>query len=247
VLRLSYHPDPKRAPDAIMTVRWDPTQKAVFVDKMDGREKLGENLFGVEITDCRFRFYDQTNAPLEDFMIHGKSGLQLITAVEVQITGKIDQHELTLIGMVMLRNSSRQSGLVILSQGVKVPIPNSARIRTFLLTNLMGVTAEDEIHLELIPHSGGSLRLKIRFEQFGKTRPVIGEVTIEQPVGHPLLSERPRTSADLGLDLLTLGSGGFYDYDDDPYVEDIVLLDDEPVTLSVSRMDVGGAACFIRP
>ena len=106
-LRLSYHPDPERAPDAVMTVGWDSKERTIMVDHIGGREQIGKNIFGVEIVECRFRFYDPSNTPLEDFAVHGKNSMQLITAVEVQITGRIEQHELTLIGMVMLRNSSR--------------------------------------------------------------------------------------------------------------------------------------------
>ncbi len=247
VLRLSYHPDPERAPDAVMTVGWDPKSKTILVDHLGGRAEIGKNFFGVQITNCRFRFYDQTNTLIENNSVYGKNPLQMITGIEVEITGKVEEHDLTLIGMIMLRNSSRQSGLVILGEGVKVPIPSSSRIRTLLLTNLMGVTAGDEIHLEFSPKSQRSYRIKLRFEQYGKTRPVIGEVVVEYPPGQVVLSERPRTSADLGVDFLAIGSGGFYDYNDDPYVEDIVLLEDEPITLTVTRMDPGGGACFIRP
>ena len=247
-VRFSYHPDPQRVPESVITVRWDKEKKAIFVDTAEGTEQLGKNIFGVQVTGCRFQYYDHHNKPYTESMTGRQSSdLELITAVEVEITGTMGDRHLTLMGMAMLRNSSRQSGLVILKEDLEVQIPSSKKIKTLLLTNLTGISPGDEIQLEIHPHTGKVYRVTVLFEQYGKTRPVFGEITVEYPIGQAILTERPRTSADLGLDLLTLGSNGLYDYDDDPHVEDFVSVDDEPVTLTVTKSDVGGASIFLRP
>ena len=44
-------------------------------------------------------------------------------------------------------------------------------------------------------------------------------------------------SVDAGLNLLSLGANGLYDYDDDEDIEDFVILDGK-VTLKITKMDV---------
>jgi len=246
-VRFGYHPDPHRVPEAIMTLRWDPEAQAVFLDQASGSEPLGKNPFGVVITDCRVRYYDSMNTLIVEAGDVQREDLPLIAAVEVQVTGRLGAHTLTLVGMAMLRNSMRHSGLVILREGLRVPLPDSRTVQTFVLTNLTGVDHEDELQLEIRPRVGKGWRLTVRFERYGQARPVIAQVMVEYPAGHPLFTDRPRISADLGLDLLTIGPGGLYDYDDDPEVEDAVLVEGEPVLLTVTKMDLQGAACFVQP
>ncbi len=246
-LRVSYHPDPKRVPEAIATFRYDPGPHTVFQDQASGAEQLGKNNFGVVITDCSFRYYDLLNNRVVESGDVPPESLPLIGAVEVRLTGTLGAHTLTLWGMVMLRNSSRHSGLLVLHPGLHVPIPDSHTIRTFTLTNLVGVSNEDEIQLEARPKFGKIWRVTVRFERFGLARALIAQVTVEYPPGNPVFTDRLRTSVDLGLDLLSIGPGGLYDYDDDPGVDDVVIVEGDPVILAVTKMDMKGAACFIQP
>ena len=246
-VRFSYRPDPQRVPEAIMTVEWDPQTQAVVREWAGGKEPLAKNPFGVAITDCRFRYYDQTNAPLTESGDVDQEALPMITAVEINLTGQLGSHTLTLPGMVMLRNSMRHSGLIILRKGLRVPIPDSRAIHTFVLTNLIGITHGDELQLEVRPAVGRGWRLSVRFERYGQVTPVIAQVTVEYPPGQVLFTDRPNTSAYLGLDPLTVGLGGLHDYDDDPDVDDVVLVEGDPVYLTVTKLDIHGAACFIQP
>ena len=50
----------------------------------------------------------------------------------------------------------------------------------------------------------------------------------------------------MGLNLLTLGTNGLYDYDDDEDIEDFVVLEGD-VMLEVTKMDIEGAGLFVRP
>lgn len=243
----SYHPDPQRAPQVVVSVGWDPVEKSLYWETVEGREPMGENLFGVEVVDCRFRYFDPANNPLVEGGDVRWEDLPLITAVEMEMTGRLGSHSLTLLGLVMLRNSMRHSGLVVLRERLKVPIPNSKEIQTFVLTNLTGVEHDDRIELEVRPPSGRAWRVKIRFEQYGDAKPVIADVTVEYPPGHPVLTDHPGFRIDPGLDLLTLGPNGLYDYDDDEEVDDVVLVDGDSAELTVTKMDIQGAACFIQP
>lgn len=246
-VRFSYYPDPARVPEAVTTLRWDAGREMLIREQGGVVEELADTLFGVTMTDCRFRYADQTNAYLVEAGDVPEAELPVVTAVDVQITGRVGARELTLVGMVMLRNSPRHSGLIILREGLRVPVPDSRAIRTLILTNFTGITHGDELQLEIRPHAGRGYRVTVRFERYGQARPVIGQVTVESPPGQVLFTERPRTSAELGLDLLSLGPSGLYDYDDDPGIKDTVFVEGEPVTLTVTKMDIQGAACFVQP
>lgn len=244
-VRFTYHPDPERAPEAVVTYRWDPDTQMVYRDRINGTEPLGKNPYGVVITECRFRYYDPTNAPIAESGDLSETERPRVTAVEVRLTGRLGSQSLTLFGMAMLRNSPPQSGFYVLRPGLRVPLPDSRSIRILTLTNLVGVTAGDELQLEARPKQGKAWRVMLRFERYGQARPVIAQVTVEYPPGNPIYTERPRVNAEEGLNLLALGPAGLYDYDDDPEQEDLVLLKGDPVLLSVTKMDVGGAALFV--
>ena len=246
-LRISYHPDPKRVPESIVTFRYNPQTRTVSQDQVSGIEELGKNSYGVAITDCTFRCYDLLNNLVVESGDVPPTDLPQVGAVEVKLTGTLGDHSLTLWGMVMLRNSSRHSGLLILRPGMHVPIVDSRTIKTFSLTNLVGVSHDDEIQLEVHPKTGKIWRVTIHFERYGQARAVIGQITVEYPPGNTIYTDRPRTNVDSGLDFLSLGPGGLYDYDDDPDMNDVVLVEGDPVILTVTKMDVKGAACFIQP
>ncbi|HEX9779977.1 MAG TPA: prepilin-type N-terminal cleavage/methylation domain-containing protein [bacterium] len=249
-IRFVYHPDPDRVPEAVASIRWDRGSRSVILEQIGSRETLSRNPFGITITECAFRYFDHTNAPVTD--TEGAADipdplLPVITAVGLELTGEVEGQALTLPGMVMLRNSARQSGLVLLREGLRVSVPDSRTIASFLLTNLSGLSSEDILQLELRPKTGQIYRVTITFEEFIKTRPVIGQIRVEYPPGHPVLTERPRTDPGDGLDLLALGQDGNFDYDDDSDIDDAVMVEGDPVTLAVTKMDIRGAACFIRP
>lgn len=246
-LHISYHPDPKRVPEAIATFRYDAQTHTVFQDQASGIKQIGTNSYGVVITDCSFRCYDLLNNLVTESGDVSPADLPQVGAIEVRITGTLGSHTLTLWGMVMLRNSSRHSGLLILRPGMHVPIADSHTIKTFTLTNLVGVSNDDEIQLEVRPKVGKPWRVTIRLEKYGQARAVIAQITVEYPPGNPIYTDRPRTSVDSGVDFLSLGPGGLYDYDDDDDVNDVVLMEGDPVVLTVTKMDAKGAACFIQP
>jgi len=246
-LHISYHPDPKRVPEAMVTFRYDQQTHTVFQNQASGAEQLGKNSYGVIITDCTFHCYDLLNGLVAESGDVSPTDLPQVGAVEVKLTGTMGSHSLTLWGMVMLRNSSRHSGLLILRPGMHVPIADSHTIKTFSLTNLVGVSNDDEIQLEARPKTGKPWRVTVRFERYGQARAVIAQITVEYPPGNTIYTDRPRTSVDSGLDFLSLGPGGLYDYDDDADVNDVVLVEGDPVILTVTKMDVKGAACFIQP
>jgi hypothetical protein len=100
--------------------------------------------------------------------------------------------------------------------------------------------------LEAKPQSGKIWRVTVTFFKYaGLNSPIIGSCVIEYPPGSNVYAERPRTPVELGLNLLNLGPNGLFDYDlDQP--GDFVLLEGK-VEMTVKRMDIGGAALFVRP
>lgn len=246
-IRFSYYPDPDVNSELRVTFRYDPENETVLLEEGGKYTDLGDNFFGVKITDCRFRYYDNANNLIRKAGNLLNSELGVVTAVEVELKGKIAGHEMTLVGMVSLRNSPMKSGMVILRKGMKIPIADSKKIKTFLISNVVGVSRDDEIQLVAEPPTGKGWLVNLRFEKTAADRAVIGEIRLEYPPGHPLYTERPELPPDQGVDLLTVGPNGLFDYDDDPLVEDSVIVEGEPVTLTVNKMDVKGAAVFVKP
>ena len=245
-LRFTYHPDSKANPDTIKTVWWDSVEQQMYSEDIDGTENISKNPFGVRIIDFRLLYYDNANKLVGDYGWLDQGDMVIVTGIEVRMKAELGQHQQELISFVELRNAPMRAGYFTLSQGTRLPIPDSHKIHTLLLTNFSGVGNLDELQVEATPRTGKSWRVTIKFSRIGSAKAVIGSYIIEYPPGHPIHTEHPRSSVDLGLDLLTLGANGLYDYDDDPYIQDFVMLEDE-VVLEVKKMDIEGAGLFVRP
>jgi len=245
-LRFTYHPDPKTNPDTIKTIWWDPEEQQLYSEDIDGIENISRNPLGVKLTDFRLRYYDNANNPVGDQGGLDQNTLLTVTGIEVWMKAELGQYSQELVSFVNLRNSPMRKGFLTLREGTKFPIPDSHNIHTLLLTNFSGVGNLDELQLEATPSTGKSWGVTIKFSKTGSAKAIIETLIIEYPPGHSIYTEHPRSSVELGLDLLTLGANGLYDYDDDPDIEDFVLLKDE-VVLEVKRMDIEGAGLFVRP
>jgi prepilin-type N-terminal cleavage/methylation domain-containing protein len=201
-IRFAYYPDPARVPEAVVTLGFDAQAQAIFREQNGPKEILGENPLGVVITECRFRYYDQNNTLLAGGGSISGDDCPMVTAVETELIGKSGSRTLTIPGMVMLRNSPRHGGLLILKNRLDVSMPDSRHVRAFALTNITGVHDEDELQLEVKPARGASWRVTLKFGRMGEAKPVIARISVEYPPGRTIFVDRPRTPVDLGVDFL---------------------------------------------
>lgn len=245
-LRFTYHPDNKANPDVIKVIWYDAKDQQVYTEDTFGRRSISANSLGVKITGLRFSYYDNTNKLIIDQESVDENDLVAITGVEVQMEAQLGQYKDSLVSFTNLRNAPLRSGYLALREGMRILIPDSRNINTFLLTNISGVSSGDELQIEATPDAGKAWRLNIKFSRIGSSKPTIESYAIEYPAHHPVYTEFPKSSIDLGLDFLTLGGNGLYDYDDDKDIEDSVILEGK-VILEVKKMDIEGAALFIRP
>ncbi len=245
-LRFTYQPDAKQHDDVIKRIWWDPEARQVYAETSEGTENISRNPFGVEITKMELRYYDNANTLVTDYEWVDDRDLNMITGVEVLVEAELGQYQQSLLSFASLRNAPMRSGYLALRQGTRLPIPDSTNIHTLLLTNLSGVSSGDELQLELIPRSGKTWRVNIKFQKTAGRKAKLESYTIEYPPQHPVYTEYPRSSIDSGLNLLVLGANGFYDYDDDEDLEDFVILEGD-VILEVTKMDIEGAGLFVRP
>ena len=245
-LRFTYHPDVKGA-GVTRKIWWDSEAQQVYLEDVNGIENISKNPFGVKIVDVQFRYYDNTNTLVSDREWVDDQDVNMITGIEVYMVARLGENRSqSLINFVNLRNAPMRSGYLPLRQGTRIPIPDSENIHTFLLSNISGVSSGDELELEVEPETGKSWRINLKFEHIGLTKSTIDSYTIEYPTAHPVHTEYPRTRVENGLDLLTVGPNGLYDYDDDNDIEDFVLIKGKAI-LRVVKMDVEGAALFVRP
>ena len=246
-LRFTFHPDQRKDADVLMTFRYDPSQKAIFVDDKEGSRSISDNLFGVKITDFALRYFDNTNTEVGSEGSIDREDILSITGLEIALKAvSRGGHTSEAISFISLRNAHLHSGHLTLKEGTRIPIPNSKEVKALVLTNLTGIENQDTLTLEARPASGKVWRLQLEFAKpAGSPTPLIGIYSIEYPSGNKVHSERLNTTAELGLNLLTLGPNGLYDYNDDDMQDSVIL--DGKVTLEVAKMDIGGGAIFVRP
>ncbi|MFC1632243.1 type II secretion system protein J [Candidatus Omnitrophota bacterium] len=245
-LRFIYHPDAQRNPDVIKEIWWDREDGQVYARDIEGVENISRNSFGVEISQMALSYLDNTNNVVDDSSSVAENKLNMISGIEIKMQARLGQYTQSLISFVNLRNSPLHSGYLTLSEGTQLPIPDSLNIHTLLISNISGVSSGDQLQLLAVPRSGKSWRINLTFSRIGLSKAKLQTYSVEYPAGNPVYTEYPDTTIDLGLNLLTLGANGFYDYDDDLEIEDFVLLEDE-VTLEVTKMDIEGAGLFVRP
>jgi len=114
------------------------------------------------------------------------------------------------------------------------------------LTNLFGIENGAQIVLQARPESGPDWQVAFTFSKLSPLSPAVMEsYTIEYPPGNVVFSDHARLAVDSGINLMTLGPAGRYDYDDDE-LDDAVLLKGR-VTLEVEKMEIQGANLFVRP
>jgi prepilin-type N-terminal cleavage/methylation domain-containing protein len=246
LLKFTYHPDPAANSDSIKTIWWDADNKQVYLENDGNIENLSRNPFDVQITNMEMRYYDNANNLVTKFARVDKRDLDMITGVEIFMEARLGQYKQSLISFVNLRNAPMRSGYLLLKKDMRFPIPDSKTIHTLLIGNICGVSSGDQLQVEAKPEQGKVWRLTIDFSRLKTADPKIESYTIEYPPGHPVYTEYPRRSIDVGMDLLSLGSGGLYDYDDDDDVDDSVLLEGD-VMFRVTKMDIEGAGIFVKP
>ena len=245
-IRLIYHPDPEANSDVIKTVWYDRKGGAIYSQYADGTTELSKNFLGVEITDFRLKYFDNTNTPITEFEWVGINDLNMITGIEIYIEAELGGYTKSILSFVSLRNAPLHSGYLALRKGTRIPIPDSDGIHTLLLTNLSGIENGDILEHEAVPVSGRTWRVRIEFSRKASSAPKIEKLTIEYPAGHPKYTEYPRMGTEAGLNLLTIDTSGLYDYDNDEDIKDFVSLKGDTM-LEVKKMDLEGVGLFVRP
>lgn len=245
-LRFIYHPDSQKHNDTIKAIWWDKETGQVYCQNREGVDNLSRNPFGVKVVDFKLRYYDNANSLITESNWVDNRDLNMITGIELFIEVALGSSKQSLITFVNLRNSPMHSGYISLRRGTRVPIADSANIHTLALTNISGVSHDDELEIEAEPKVGKSWVVKIKFSRAGLAKPKIETYRVDFPAGNTVYSESPRSGIDAGLNFLFLDSQGLYDYDDEEDTDDVVILEGD-VILKVNKMDIDGAALFIRP
>ena len=245
-LRFVYHPDRLQDPGVVSAFFWDPKTKNVIFERGEHSENISKNFFGVEIVNMKFSYFTNHNQSLTDEEWVQEESLQNITGIQVEMEARLGHETQKLVRFVNLRNAPLRTGYLSLKKGMKINIPDSKHVRTFLVTNISGVANDDVLALEAVPQAGQVWRARFEFEKAGSQKPLVRKVVIEYPPQHVVFSDFLHTPLELGINLLLLGKEGLYDYDDDEDTEDVVLLEGN-VDLYVTEMNVKGAGLFVRP
>ena len=250
-LRFTYHPDPKKDPDVVTGYKWAKDDGQVYVEDSSGRRAISKNPFGVTITRLTLRYFNNANKEISEGGDVSDDDLQFIGGIEISVEAQLpakggkEGKKKDLLSFVSMRNSPGKGGAINLKEGMHFSIPDSKHIRTLFLTNLTGIDDRDVLQLDAVPESGNDWKITVTFSRAGLTVPKVASYTIEYPSGKTVFTENPNTNVDLGFNLLSLGPNGMYDYDLDQEDQDIVDLKGQ-VELKVTKMDIAGAAVFVK-
>lgn len=250
-LRFTYHPDPKKDPDVITGYRWVKDDGRIYMEDSSGTRAISKNPFGIKIAKLALRYFNNANKEISEGGDVADDELQFIGGIEIFVEAQLpgrggkEGRKKDLLCFVSLRNSPAKGGAINLKEGMRFPIPDSKRIRTLFLTNLTGIDDRNVLQIEAVPKRGNDWRLTITFSRAGLAVPKIASYTIEYPDGKAVFTESPNLNVDLGLNLLSLGPNGMYDYDLDEEGQDAVDLKGD-VELKVTKMDIAGAAVFVK-
>ena len=245
-LRFIYHPDAVKEHDTVRKVFWDEKTKELMMDNGDKIESISKNFFDVEILKVEFKYYTSNNELVTDRNSVDDADLQVITGVQVELEASVGESTQKISRFVNLRNAPMRTGYLTLKKGMKIPIPDSKTVKALMVTNLSGIGNNDILQFEALPQVGDSWRMTVEFERVGETKPVIKKINVERPPQHSVITEYPRTSVDLGVNFMLLGTDGLYDYDDDEDTDDVVVMEGA-VMLYVNEMTIDGAGLFVRP
>lgn len=248
-IRVIYRPDHTKDPAAIMTLAWQ-SQNHEFTREYTGAvESLAENNFGVEISDVVFQYFSNSN---EEITASDGSGIlsgeerNRVTAARIMAAARKGETKKTVTQFVNMRNLGWATGGVVIFEGSELTIPTSLLIRALALVNISGISDRGKLKLEAESVYGDSWTVSMNFGLV-EGKPLLLDYRVEYPAGRTVLERSVFQPVSKGFDLLTFDEEGRYDYDDDQGVDDTVLLEDEPVTLRVTTMEIGGASLYIRP
>ncbi len=247
LLRFTYHPDSAQDPQVMTTFRFDAEAGVLLREDEGGVVNISKNPFGVKVKGVRFRYFDNLNREIDASGDISARQVNLISGIEINIS-VISKYANIRESMtfVALRNAPTRTGNILLKEGDRFPIPNSENIRALTINNFFGVDNDSQLVLKATPSSGKEWQLKIKFAKTSSLSPaLIDSYSIEYPEGNVVYSEQPRVSAEQGINLLSLGTNGRFDYDDDG-LEDQVFLEGD-VELSVEKMELTGASLFVKP
>lgn len=247
-MRVSYYPDAVDFPQTQVKIFWDKKNKNCLYTYKNKTKILPMRFLGAGIKDAVFEYFDNANVRI---MPEGSGAgipaekLGLITAARLTLTGDYKGEERQMSSFISIRNSRAHGLGVIIQQGTHFKMPDSRNVRTFSLVNISGAKSGDIIRLEARPKSGQAYAVEV--ELAGKEETIyFKNYSIEYPPGHKVYSEHIDQSVDLGLNILTVGRTGVFDYDFDGGIGNEIELKGD-VELFVPRMDCTAAAVFIRP
>lgn len=246
-LRFTFYPDYRQDGDVVATYRYDSSARTVFVEDKDGSRDMCANSYGVRISEFMFRYFDTKNKEVGVNGSISTNDIPLITAVEISFTAVSatgsTRHAKT---FVSLRNAPFHSGNIILKEGARIPIPNSTEIKAFALTNLWGIDNKDSLELMAKSSKGQTWVVMVKFSKASAlSAPLIESYTVDYPDGNRVYTDKPRLPVEAGLNFLMMDPGALYDYGFDD-INDAVKLEGT-VELYVKKMDITGAAIFVRP
>ncbi len=259
--RFTYHPDVSLFQDVVMSFKLE-QGKIVRRYKNDTFILPNNREDGVIFSDFRFQYFDNTNTEVkvsEETGLVPYDQIQIVNGIKVSCTAILpskikkstsafdaQDNSLKKEGSIFinLRNNIPGGGLII-RQGTKLWVPSSEEIRTLSIANITNFKNGDMIKLRFTNDTGRTWQVNMNLA-IEKNIEMIKEFTVEYPAGSTIFKKVVNLPIDVSFDLLAFDSTGFYDYDIDDYISDVVNLEGK-VQLEVIRMDAAGATIYMRP
>jgi len=169
-----------------------------------------------------------------------------IQAVRFFLTVSKGGESYTLRSYIHIRKKGIASSGILLTEGGKVPIPNSTEIKTLSLIGFRGVGEKGYLYCHIYSEKQNqTYGLKVRFT-LKNGIPWIERYEIEAPLGKVVYRHNPNIPAERGLNLLTIDPSGYFDYGlDKGATGEIDFLFDD-VVLEVYESTLSGVKVLLR-
>jgi hypothetical protein len=246
--RVFFYPDSQKNNEKIeMTISWDPQKKILIRSYRGNTTPLARFSEDVLITDFKIEYINGTNEVIPISKLNNLTPMNNpITAVRDFITVTKEHETYTLRSFVNIRKKSIGTSGNILTEGSKISIPSSRKIKTLSLINFIGIKKNSSIYCVISSkNENKTYALKVNLTLKNEI-PWITGYDVEYPKGNIVFSQEPNVPASRGINLLTLDYTGVYDYGSEKEIQGQVDFTSDDVQFKLEKSNIGGVSLLQR-
>lgn len=247
-IQILYTPDAEVHPDVQLRFWWNSANHEVYRSYAGKTAPVFKRMQGVNVERLAFLYYDNLNRMLPLGQSYSLDELRRITGVKLYLLLTKTDGWKELTSFTNVRNA--QTIGVTISKGSVLPLPSPKEIKAFSVGDFAGLTGNGIVELVVKTGNRSRWRVRVEFKPSAKEDMVVlHRFQMEAPPGTvrtSMILDQPIARNEF-VNLLGIDRSGLYDYDDDPDIDDAVLVKGANPSVEVTRLDFEVASLFIRP